>query len=86
MLIDLIDHAMTLQEAVEARRLWTQGQVDGTRVRRGHRPGVSHPRHDPDGAMIGAACRRVDGMPIGLGGGRARPGVRFWPDVAERAR
>jgi len=27
-----------------------------------------------------ASCRRADGTPIGVGGGDARPGVRFWPD------
>jgi gamma-glutamyltranspeptidase/glutathione hydrolase len=33
-----------------------------------------------DGEMTGAACWRADGTAIGLGGGLARPGVRFWPD------
>ncbi len=32
--------------------------------------------HD-DGTMTGAACWRADGTPIGIGGGLARPGVRF---------
>jgi len=30
--------------------------------------------------MEGAACWRADGTAIGLGGGLARAGVRFWPD------
>ena len=33
-----------------------------------------------DGSMEGAACWRADGTAIGLGGGLARQGVRFWPD------
>ena len=36
----------------------------------------------PDGMMTGAACWRADGTPIALGGGLARPGVRFSPDLA----
>ena len=32
--------------------------------------------HD-DGSMTGAACWRADGSPVALGGGLARPGVRF---------
>ncbi len=32
--------------------------------------------HD-DGTMTGAACWRADGTAIGLGGGLAKPGVRF---------
>jgi gamma-glutamyltranspeptidase/glutathione hydrolase len=30
-----------------------------------------------DGSMTGAACWRADGSPVALGGGLARPGVRF---------
>ena len=37
--------------------------------------------HD-DGTMTGAACWRADGTPIGIGGGLARPGVRFRPEAA----
>ncbi|MNF01110.1 Acylase ACY 1 [compost metagenome] len=33
-------------------------------------------------AMTGAACWRADGTVAALGGGLARPGVRFWPDKA----
>jgi gamma-glutamyltranspeptidase/glutathione hydrolase len=38
----------------------------------------------PDGMMTGAACWRADGTVVGLGGGLAKPGVRFWPDVVRR--
>ena len=44
--------------------------------------GMSAIRFDDDGMMTGAACWRADGTPIGLGGGYARPGVRFRPDQA----
>ena len=30
-----------------------------------------------DGTMTGAACWRLDGTPVGVSGGLARPGVRF---------
>jgi gamma-glutamyltranspeptidase/glutathione hydrolase len=42
-------------------------------------PGKRVTFHD-DGAMTGAACWRADGTPIGVSGGHARKGVRFWPD------
>lgn len=32
--------------------------------------------HD-DGSLTGAACWRADGAPVAMGGGLARPGVRF---------
>ena len=32
--------------------------------------------------MTGAACWRADGMPVGIGGGLARAGVRFMPEGA----
>jgi hypothetical protein len=36
------------------------------------------------GAMLsGAACWRADGHAVGIGGGFARPGVRFRPSVAD---
>ncbi len=95
-LINLIDHGMSVQQAVEAPRLWTQGyQVEiektfapGTAEAlrdRGHEvtvmptvaSGMSAIQFDADGTMTGAACWRADGTPIGLGGGLARPGVRF---------
>ncbi len=100
-LINLIDHGMSLQEAVEAPRLWTQGhQVEiekgfaadtAQALRdRGHdvavvptvAGGMSAIRFQDDGMMTGAACWRADGTPIGIGGGVARPGVRFRPEAA----
>jgi gamma-glutamyltranspeptidase/glutathione hydrolase len=102
--LNLIDHAMTLQEAVEAPRLWTQGHTvevesafpeavrDGLRAR-GHEivvlphvaSGMNAIEFHDDGAMTGAACWRADGTPIGVSGGQARKGVRFWPDRAKPA-
>ena len=98
-LINLIDHGMPLQEAVEAPRLWTQGQaleleagfaaaVEAGLRARGHAPlrlphvagGMCAIGFGPGGLLQGAACWRADGTAIGLGGGLARTGVRFWPD------
>ncbi len=98
-LVNLIDHGMSLQEAVEAPRLWTQGgpveieegfpePVRQKLRERGHdvsvKPhvagGMNAIAFAVDGTMTGAACWRADGTPIGLGGGLARAGVRFWPD------
>jgi gamma-glutamyltranspeptidase/glutathione hydrolase len=96
-LVNVIDHGMTLQEAVEAPRIWTQGQqlevehgvpepVRAELRRRGHElaevdtvaGGMNGIAMDPaDGAMTGAACWRADGTPVALGGGPARPGIRF---------
>ncbi|MBX6743350.1 MAG: gamma-glutamyltransferase, partial [Acetobacteraceae bacterium] len=100
-LLNLLDHGMSLQEAVEAPRLWTQGQaveVEATvpeAVRAalrgmGHEVvalphvagGMNAIRFHPDGMLEGAACWRADGTAIGIGGGLARQGVRFWPDQA----
>jgi gamma-glutamyltranspeptidase / glutathione hydrolase len=39
---------------------------------------------EPDGTLTGAACWRADGTPIGVGGGRARPGIRFRPEAGRR--
>ncbi|MBI2219568.1 MAG: hypothetical protein HYU51_20035 [Candidatus Rokubacteria bacterium] len=36
---------------------------------------------EPDGTLTGASCWRADGSPVGLGGGYARTGIRFWPDA-----
>lgn len=98
-LINLIDHGMSPQEAVEAPRVWTQGgEVEIERAygaeaaealrARGHDVrvvphiggGMNAIRFDPGGMMTGAACWRADGVVAALGGGLARPGVRFWPD------
>jgi gamma-glutamyltranspeptidase / glutathione hydrolase len=97
---NLIDHGMTVQQAVEAPRVWTQGhalEVEGgisdavfnTLRAMGHDAvrvgnvagGMSAIRFHPDGTLEGAACWRADGTPIALGGGLARPGVRFRPEA-----
>lgn len=99
-LVNLIDHGMSLQQAVEAPRLWTQGfqlelepgfadtVADALRAR-GHDllrvpnvgGGMCAVGFDPDGMLEGAACWRADGTPVGVGGGLARPGVRFLPEA-----
>jgi gamma-glutamyltranspeptidase/glutathione hydrolase len=100
-LLNLIDHGMTPQEAVEAPRVWTEGPVlelenafSDRLVRSlrglGHNVqllpsvagGMSCIAFHEDGSLEGAACWRADGTAVALGGGRARPGVRFWPDAA----
>ena len=98
--VNLIDHGMSLQEAVEAPRVWTQGfdlelepavtdEVARALTARGH-PVLKVPnvggglcaiRFEDDGTMEGAACWRADGTPVGVGGGLARAGVRFLPEV-----
>ena len=102
-LIALIDHGMSLQEAVEAPRIWTQGQaleVEGGLAEAtqaalralGHEVvalphvagGMCAIGFHSDGLLEGAACWRADGTAIGLGGGLARAGVRFWPDLVRR--
>jgi gamma-glutamyltranspeptidase/glutathione hydrolase len=96
-IINVIDHGMSLQEAVEAPRVWTQGQeleveaaippaIRDALTARGHHlvevtavaGGMNGIQLDPEtGLMTGAACWRADGSPAALGGGPARPGVRF---------
>src|SRR6185295_5061568 len=97
---NLIDHGMSVQEAVEAPRLWTQGfgvevessvssDVLAALRDRGHDVaaagnvggGMSAIQFAEDKVMTGAACWRADGTPIGVGGGYARPGVRFRPEA-----
>jgi gamma-glutamyltranspeptidase/glutathione hydrolase len=87
---------MSLQEAVEAPRIWTEGPVLEVehgipeKVRqglseRGHKlqvmptvaGGMNAIQFHDDGCLTGAACWRADGSPVALGGGLARPGVRF---------
>jgi gamma-glutamyltranspeptidase/glutathione hydrolase len=102
-LVNLIDHGMSLQEAVEAPRLWTQGYdveiedavpdaVLAALRERGHKAvrmphvggGMCAIGFGEDDVMEGAACWRADGTAVGLGGGLARKGVRFWPERAQR--
>ncbi|RPI47723.1 MAG: gamma-glutamyltransferase [Betaproteobacteria bacterium] len=97
--VNLVDHGMSLQEAVEAPRIWTQGEVleveesvpEGVRAslrEMGHRivalphvgSGMNAIGFEPDGSLTGAACWRADGTPVGVAGGLARAGTRFWPD------
>ena len=99
-IVNLIDHGMTLQQAIEAPRIWTEGydleiekvlepQADALRAR-GHDVrvvphvggGMNAIGMSTDGTMEGAACWRADGTVAALGGGRARPGIRFWPGRA----
>ena len=97
-IVNLIDHGMTVQQAVEAPRLWTEGQeveIEPAFARQraaleamGHK--VKVVPHIGGGmnaiafgdTMTGAACWRADGTVMALGGGLAKPGVRFWPDKA----
>ncbi|WP_424134005.1 gamma-glutamyltransferase [Roseomonas chloroacetimidivorans] len=95
-IINLLDHGMPLQEAVEAPRVWTQGhrlelepgigaETEAALVARGHDVqrvptiggGMGAVALGQDGMLTGAACWRADGTPVGIGGGLARPGVRF---------
>jgi gamma-glutamyltranspeptidase / glutathione hydrolase len=95
-LINLIDHGMSLQEAVEAPRIWTEGNAleveqavpENVRAKlrsMGHdvvamatvAGGMNAIEFLDDGSLLGAACWRADGTPIGIGGGLARAGVRF---------
>ncbi|MBO1324785.1 gamma-glutamyltransferase [Acetobacter sp. TBRC 12305] len=99
-IVNLLDHGMSLQAAVEAPRLWTQGQevelepayapasaaLKGmgydVRVKPHIGGGMNAIAFHADGMMEGAACWRADGTAMALGGGPARPGIRFWPDRA----
>ncbi len=98
-LVNKIDHGMSVQEMVEAPRIWTQGfgveieddfpkDVEAALAAKGHAltrvphvgGGMNAIEFEPDGRMRGASCWRADGTPIGLSGGYAREGARFWPD------
>ncbi len=102
--VNLVDHGMSLQETVEAPRIWTQGQdveveqavppdVRAELGARGHAVialpnvagGMNAIRFHADGMLEGASCWRADGMPIGVSGGYARPGVRFRTDANRKA-
>ena len=99
-ILNLIDHGMPLQEAIEAPRIWTEGhdleiekplasQAEALAAR-GHNArvvphvggGMNAIAREDDGTLRGAACWRADGTVAALGGGRTRPGVRFWPGRA----
>jgi len=99
-IVNLVDHGMSLQEAVEAPRIWSQGQeVEIEPAYDAARSGLEAAGYDikpmphigggmnaiafgPDAELTGAACWRADGTVMALGGGLAKPGVRFWPDKA----
>jgi gamma-glutamyltranspeptidase/glutathione hydrolase len=98
-IVNLIDHGMSLQEAVEAPRIWTQGhEVEIEEPLAPLKEALGEKGHDvkvmphigggmnaiafEENGLRGAACWRADGTAIGIGGGLARPGVRFWPDRA----
>jgi gamma-glutamyltranspeptidase/glutathione hydrolase len=94
-IVNLLDHGMSVQQAVEAPRLWTDGahvelepalaHHQAALQARGHEVqlvktiggGMNAIAFEPDGLMTGAACWRADGTVMALGGGLARPGVRF---------
>ncbi len=96
-IINLIDHGMTLQQAIEAPRIFTEGnelEIEKSLApcveeltARGHKVrvvphvggGMNAIECEPDGSVRGAACWRADGTAAAVGGGQARPGVRFWP-------
>lgn len=102
-IVNLIDHRMSLQQAIEAPRIWTEGyelEIEkalapaenalgslGHSVRRMPHigGGMNAIAFHPDGMLEGAACWRADGTVAALGGGRARPGIRFWPGRAPDA-
>lgn len=97
-IVNLIDHKMSVQQAVEAPRLWTQGQeveieppfapqadalgALGHRIKVVPHIGGGMNAIAFDDTMTGAACWRADGTVAAIGGGLAKPGVRFWPDRA----
>lgn len=99
-IVNLIDHEMPLQKAIEAPRVWTEGahlELEPTlshladeleqigyevRIMPHIGGGMNAIELGDDGQMQGAACWRADGTVAALGGGRARPGVRFWPGQA----
>jgi gamma-glutamyltranspeptidase / glutathione hydrolase len=101
--VNLIDHGMSLQQAVEAPRVFAKGPM--AEIENGFGRALieamsarGHPAKgvdsiagcmaaiafEPDGRMTGASCWRGDGSPVGIGGGRAREGVVFWPDPSPR--
>ena len=98
-IVNLLEHGMTLQEAVEAPRLWTQGAeleieegfpaatMEALRARGWdllplpHVGGGMCAISFTNEGMEGASCWRADGTVVALGGGLARAGTTFWPDL-----
>jgi len=94
-IVNVIDHHMTPQQAVEAPRVWTLGEalelepgfaerVIQDLATRGHRvspqPIIGAGMgmiNIQAGILTGASCWRADGTPVGIGGGMAKPGIRF---------
>ncbi len=95
-IVNLVDHGMDSQRAVEAPRVWTEGgrlelepaypdTLAADLTARRHNVervpriagGMNAISFASDGTMIGAACWRADGTPVGISGGLARAGVRF---------
>jgi gamma-glutamyltranspeptidase/glutathione hydrolase len=83
---------MSLQEAVEAPRIWSQGQELEVEqdVPAAVRDGLAARGHlmVAVGGVAGgmnAVQFNPDGTPIGVSGGLARPGSRFRPDANRRA-
>jgi gamma-glutamyltranspeptidase/glutathione hydrolase len=74
--LNIVDHGMTVQEVVEAPRVFNWGLE--AEVERGF--SESAIIFAPDGMMTGAGCWRADGVPAGIGGGLARANTSFWPD------
>jgi gamma-glutamyltranspeptidase/glutathione hydrolase len=86
-LLNLTDHGMTLQEAVEAPREVEAAVPEAVRHElrsMGHdvqavptvAGGMNAIQFYEDGRLTGAACWRADGTPIGLAGA-PRAGIRF---------
>lgn len=97
-LVNLLEHGMSLTEAIEAPRVWTQGESVEVELGYGDAAtqalaGLGHAvvptpcvgagmnaiSIGEDGGLTGAACWRADGSAVGIGGGPAREGVRYWP-------
>ena len=99
-LLNLLEHEMSLSEAIEAPRVWSQGEsveiergfdqalVDSMKAK-GHAAvrtpcvgaGMNAIAIGNDGSFTGAACWRADGTAVGIGGGPARKGVRYWSET-----
>lgn len=84
--------AWTMGGALEMEPAFTD-ETRNALAAMGHEPvavphvagGMGAIRFHEDGMMEGASCWRADGAPIGIGGGPAAAGVRFFPDLAPPA-